>query len=70
MQYRTQIHRNKRLRRMTILPDKRYFSVRQRVADGLYALIRDFRDWYRGDLRLPDWWKPKHVETSGRGSGD
>jgi hypothetical protein len=52
---------------MTILPDDRYLSVWQRAKARLQALIGDFRDFCAGDIvRLPDAWKPKQVERSGR----
>jgi hypothetical protein len=54
---------------MTILPDDRYLSIWQRAIGRLHALIDTLTDWRTDDhVRLPDWWKPKQVERSGRGS--
>jgi hypothetical protein len=54
---------------MTILPDDRYLSGWQRAKGRLQALIDNIKDFCADDIvRLPDWWKPKQVERSGRGS--
>jgi hypothetical protein len=35
----------------------------------LQDLIDAVRDWRTdGNVRLPDWWKPKQIEGSGRAS--
>jgi len=54
---------------MTILPDDRYLSVWQRAKARLRTLIEDFKYLCRDDIvRLPDAWKPKQAERSGRGA--
>jgi hypothetical protein len=54
---------------MTILPNDRHLSISQRAKARLQALIDDIKDFCTDDIvRLPDWWKPKQVERSGRGS--
>jgi len=54
---------------MTLLPHDRHFSICQRAMARLLALIDDFRDRCVDDaVWLPDWWKPKQIERSGRGS--
>jgi hypothetical protein len=53
---------------MTILPDDRYLSGWQRAKGRLQALIDHSKDWCTDDnVRLPDWWKPKQAERSGKG---
>jgi hypothetical protein len=54
---------------MTILPHDRHLSIWQRAIARLHARIHAFRDWCRDDnVRLPDCWKPKQIERTGRGS--
>jgi ABC-type nitrate/sulfonate/bicarbonate transport system substrate-binding protein len=54
---------------MTILPHDRHLSIWNRAIGRLQALIDTFKDWRTDDdVRLPDWWKPKQAESSGRGS--
>ena len=54
---------------MTILPHDRHLSTWQRAIARLQAIIDAVRDWRNDDdVCLPDWWKPKQVERSGRGS--
>jgi hypothetical protein len=51
---------------MTILPHDRHLSNWQRAIAGLRALILKFlKNWRTKDC-LPDWWKPKQLERSGR----
>jgi hypothetical protein len=50
-------------RKMTILPDDRYFSRWQRAKARSQVLMDDFKNWCAdGNARLPDGWNPNRLE--------
>lgn len=54
---------------MTILPHDSNLSMWQRSIARLQDLIDAVGDWLNDDdVRLPDWWQPKQIERSGKGS--